>query len=104
MELPNSKYYTSYKNKYNIYDDNMYDYSAGLLGDATKEIANIREDKPNGPKGNWFTDYALFVTPFHPWFFRGGHQSDGAGAGIYCFSRYSDSENNLGTRRSVLAF
>ena len=51
IDYPDSKYYNLYPYKYGFNTNERYDYTSGLLGDATKEIANT---KTNASSGNTF--------------------------------------------------
>ena len=42
IDFPDKKYYNVYTNNYNLSTDNWFDYTPGLLGDATKEVANTK--------------------------------------------------------------
>ena len=104
IDLPNEKYYNTYKNNNALSTDIWYDYSQGLLGDATKEIANTKANASSGDSGNWFNDYAYFATPTYPWFRRGGHYANGSGAGVFYFARYGGGAGSSGSARLVLAY
>ena len=73
--FPSKRYYDKYS-----YGTSETEYTRGKLGDATKEMA------PTGRNGNWYGDYARFVTPSVPWFVRGGKYSNGANADAFNFN------------------
>ena len=60
IAFPDSKYY-------NLYTGSSY------TGHALTETKN------------WYSDYAYFVSSGGPWFIRGGHFGNSAGAGVFCF-------------------
>ena len=72
VAFPESKYYDIYKYGTTYNDGNAY--SRYHIGDATTET-----------KG-WNEDYACFVYSSAPWFVRGGHFSNGSGAGALAFN------------------
>lgn len=100
IDYPDSKYYNLYPYKYELNTDNWYDYTSGLVGDATKEIANTKKYS----SGLWFGDTAHFPTWFRPWFYRGGSFAGGSDAGIYAFYRDSGSNSSDRSIRLVLSF
>ena len=104
LNFPDTKYYDAYVRADAISTDKWYDYTAGKLGDATKEVANTKANSTSGDRGLWFNDYAYFATPAYPWFGRGGCWGNGSGAGVFYFSR--DNGHALGnvSARSVLAY
>ena len=104
LDFPDIHYYNVYKSKDAIGTDNWYDYSAGKLGDATKEIANNKENSSSANRGLWFNDYADFATPTNPFFGRGGAYNGNTGAGIFYVHLITANENTYGSTRSVLAF
>ena len=104
LDIPNAKYYNEYINNYDLGTNIWYDYSTGLLGDATKEVANTKTDSTSGTKGLWFGDYAYFITPTNSFFARGGNWSSKLAAGIFSFSRSYGYENTDRSTRVVLAF
>ena len=89
---PQSKYYDSYTY------DNLGDttYTRGKLGDATKEMA------PTGKTGNWYSDYAQFLSSYRPWFIRGGNFSMESNSGIFSFNYSTGTSGSAFTSRSVL--
>ena len=103
FDLPNKLYYNAYKNNYELNTDNWYDYSEGMLGDATKEVANTKTSGEDGNIGLWFGDSAQFVNASNPWMGRGGHKHNGTSAGIFYFSTYYGGWASA-TTRAVLAF
>lgn len=104
LDFPDKKYYDSYKSSDAIGTDNWYIYTSGKLGDATKEIANTKENSSSGDRGLWFSDYAHFATPTFPWFVRGGSWGNGTVAGVFYFSRYYGHADSAHSARSVLAY
>ena len=48
IDYPDSKYYNLYPYKYGFNTNERYDYTSGLLGDATKEIANTKTNASSG--------------------------------------------------------
>ena len=68
------RYYTQYKS------GNMYDYSRGLIGDATREtLSNTIENK------SWSGNLAYFATNSYPWIKRGGTFRGGSNSGLFDF-------------------
>ena len=103
-DFPDSKFYNKYLNKDAIGTNNKYDYNAGKLGDATKEVANTKSNSSTGDAGLWFNDFALFPSPSNPFMVRGGSRTDGNGVGIFSFSRNPGNAASGFSTRSVLAF
>ena len=64
--FPSKRYYDKYS-----YGTSETEYTRGKLGDATVEMA------PTGTSGNWYRDFAYFVSGSRPWFIRGGSYADG---------------------------
>lgn len=104
INFPDKKYYDSYVSSDAIGTDNWYKYTSGMLGDATKEIANTKTNSSSGDRGLWFNDYASFVCPKHPFFVRGGSWHDGAAAGVLDFGHNTGHSDRDDSTRSVLAF
>ena len=105
IPFPSDKrYYDIYKYNYGLGTDIWYDYSTGKLGDATKEIANTKSNASSGDRGLWYNDYAHFPSTASPWFARGGNFSDGSGAGVFYFYRFSGHANTHVSSRVVLAY
>ena len=104
LDFPDKKYYDSYVSSDAIGTDNWYKYTSGKLGDATKEVANTKENSSSGDRGLWFNDYADFVSPTYPFFKRGGSWYNGTESGVLCFSRISGNFHSLNSARSVLAY
>ena len=104
IDYPDSKYYNLYLYNYDLNTDNWYDYTSGLLGDATKEIANTKINASSGSTGLWFSDSAVFPTATAPWFYRGGYFGDGSLAGVFCFHRAGGGANVYSALRLVLAY
>ena len=103
VDMPNKKYYNAYKNNYELSTDDWYDYSEGMLGDATKEVSYIKSSREEGNIGLWFKDTAQFINASNPWMGRGGHKHNGTSAGIFYFSTYYGGSASA-TTRAVLAF
>ena len=103
IDFPNSEYYNSYENKYELNTSNWYDYSSGLLGDATKEVANPKPNSESDNLGLWFGDAASFINSSSPWLGRGGHWCDATVSGIFYFGPYYGNYAGA-TSRAVLAF
>ena len=59
----NSKYYNSYINKYDLSTENRFDFTPGMLGDATIEITNInyKINQDSNDFGTWFNSHANFI-------------------------------------------
>ena len=74
IDFPDSKYYDVYN-----YNTNYLNMSQRILGDGTGEMGPFRSSK------SWYNDYACFVYSSYPWFARGGHYSNGSGAGAFYF-------------------
>ena len=89
--FPSERYYDKYS-----YGESRSEYTRGKLGDATKEMA------PTGVKGNWYGDYAYFVSSSIPWFVRGGDYNDGADAGAFSFSYSVGNASTIYSARAVL--
>ena len=104
LDFPDSKYYNAYTNTNDIGTDIWYNYNEGLLGDATKEVANTKINNQSGDRGNWFDDYAYFVTPAFSWFGRGGSTGNGSATGIFNFSYSYGRAYMNNSARAVLAF
>ena len=103
LDFPDSKYYNIYINNYNLSTDNWFDYTPGLLGDATKEVANTKINNQSGDTGNWFSDYSTFPVPIRPWIKRGGFWNNDAFSGIFAFYRNNGYSNPNNSTRAVLA-
>ena len=104
IDYPESKYYNLYPYKYELNTDNWYDYTSGLVGDATKEIANTKINSSGGNKGLWFNDYVAFPTTVRPWFLRGGNYDGDSLAGVFYIYRDSGAAYSTHTLRLVLAY
>ena len=85
LSEPESKYYDSYVNPENDYQNNSH-YN-GKIGDATREIL---KDFGNG-LGGWFDDIAYFPGSVHVFFGRGGMYKDKQNAGIFLYGRSNGS-------------
>ena len=104
LDFPNSKYYNSYVSTDAIGTYNWYNYTSGKLGDATKEVANTKENSSSGDRGLWFSDHAILATPASSFFRRGGSWGNGSGAGVFYFGRGNGQAGSYSSTRSVLAF
>ena len=104
IDYPDSRYYNLYLYKYELNTDNWYDYTSGLIGDATKEIANTKTTSSGGNRGLWFSDYATFPTAASPCFLCGGYFGNGSLAGVFGFGRATGSANSYYASRLVLAY
>ena len=104
IDYPESKYYNLYLYKYDLNTDNWYDYTSGLLGDATKEIAKTKTNSSGGNRGLWFNDYVAFPTTVRPWFLRGGNYDGDSLAGAFYIYRDSGAAYSTHALRLVLAY
>ena len=104
IDYPDSRYYNLYPYKYELNTDKWYDYTSGLLGDATKEIANTKINASGGNRGLWFSDYATFPATAYPWFRRGGNFGNGSLAGVFGFNRATGTTDITNDSRLVLAY
>ena len=104
IDYPDSRYYNLYPYKYELKTDNWYDYTSGLVGDATKEVANTKTNASSGSTGLWFSDSAVFPTATAPWFYRGGYFGNGSLAGVFGFNRAAGTANISYASRLVLAY
>ena len=104
IDYPDSRYYNLYPYKYELKTDNWYDYTSGLVGDATKEVANTKTNASSGSTGLWFSDSAVFPTATAPWFYRGGYFGGGSLAGVFGFGRVNGSTIGNCASRLVLAY
>ena len=104
IDYPDSKYYNLYLYNYDLNTDNWYDYTSGLLGDATKEIANTKINASSGSTGLWFSDFAAFPSAANPWFHRGGYLGGGSLAGVFGFGRANGKTDSGRASRLVLAY
>ena len=80
-------------------------YTAGLLGDATRETIKTN----NSATGGWYDDRSQFIyfrlsglVSVYPWFMRGGSASEGVNAGIFAFNYESGRNNKAYSSRMVL--
>ncbi len=112
IDLPESKYYDVYS-----YSTNAYDYSRGILGDATKELGPFYKihyriestgvENSDRTVSGWYKNTAFF--PFGnessstPWFVRGGHFRSGFEAGPFYIGRTHGNGVNSISFRVVLA-
>ena len=104
IDYPDSRYYNLYPYKYELNTNIWYDYTSGLLGDATKEIANTKINASSGSTGLWFSDYAAFSAAAAPWFYRGGYFGNGSLAGVFGFNRAAGTASIIYASRLVLAY
>ena len=89
------------------YDTSYITYNRGFLGDATKEMGpfqTITYGAQLVPEGSWYNDNAWLVVSGGPWVERGGHYTDGTGAGMFAFSYDFGRARLLHSFRLVLAF
>ena len=92
--FPSKRYYDKYS-----YGTSNTEYTRGKLGDATVEMA------PTGGSGNWYQDYAYFVSSGSPWVMRGGLYNSGADAGAFDFNNDNGSAyTNISARAVLLGF
>ena len=104
IDFPDSKYYNSYENKYELDTINSDDYTPSLLGDAIKEVVYTKANASSEDIGKWFNDSASFVSTTYPWITRGGGWEDDTGAGMFSFdSHYGGGYTGI-SARLVLAF
>ncbi len=89
--FPSKRYYDKYS-----YGTSNREYTRGKLGDATKEMA------PTGTTGNWYRDYAYFVTSSSPWVLRGGRYGSGTDAGAFSFLGQNGNAYTSYSARAVL--
>ena len=104
LDMPDKRYYNAYTNFSTIGIDSVYNYNEGMLGDATKEVANTKTDGTSGDRGLWFNDHSHFVGTIYPWIGRGGHWCNYDGAGIFYFVRLSGTNVRYFSTRTILAF
>lgn len=92
-KLPiDKRYYTLYKN------GNMYDYSRGLIGDATREtLSSTIENK------SWNGNLAYFATKSYPWIKRGGTFRGGTFSGIFDYGITDALPRGDKTFRTILS-
>ncbi len=109
INLPDSKYYDSYKANSN---GNM---SNRILGDATGEMGPFGIVQTTGTTAecgvtgicnrnisSWFSDSSLFVSTGYPWFNFGGCYSNGSGSGTFHFGSNSGHANSIISFRLAL--
>ena len=109
IDLPESKYYDSYKVNSNGNRKNR------ILGDATGEMGPFGTIQTTGttaecgetgicnrPISSWYTDTSWFVSSGNPWFNRGGNYYNGFGAGAFSFSYYGGHAYGYFSFRLVL--
>ncbi len=109
INLPNSKYYDSYKVNSNANRANR------ILGDATGEMGPFGTIQTTGsttdcgttgicnrPISSWYTDTSSFVHSSYPCFNRGGYYYYGSGAGAFYFDAFYGHANGGISFRLVL--
>ena len=95
---PTLKYYDRYS--YGATYNDVTAYKRGKLGDATKEILKKSGSDNNG----WYSDYSWFPSSGNPWFYRGGHASDGSDAGVFSVNRsWGPAASSDGSRVALVA-
>ncbi|MBP3461318.1 MAG: type II secretion system protein [Bacilli bacterium] len=104
LDFPNNKYYDSYISSDEIGTNVWYKYTSGKLGDATKEIANTKENSLSGDRGLWFNDLASFPSLNATFFIRGSRYIGGMSSGVLTFGNCTGISNKYISTRSVLAF
>ena len=93
------KYYDLYP-----YDNNLFNYSHRILGDATGEMGTFRNStletsEYNIPIGSWYNDSGWFVHSSKQWFYRGYDLYNGISSGIFSFgSAYGHALSDYGYR------
>ena len=110
INLPESKYYDSYKVNSNGNKKNR------ILGDATGEMGPFGTAQTTGtteqcgetgicnrPVNSWYDDNSSFVNSDYPWFYRGGRYINGSGAGGYAFYNYYGNAISNNSFRLVLS-
>ena len=74
-----------------------YDENSSKYGDA------VYETSTNGSGStSWYGDYSSFLASMEPFFKRGGEDSDGTGAGMFCFNTRNGFRNISISFRPVL--
>jgi hypothetical protein len=106
LDLPDSKYYNAYINKYDLSTENAYDFTPGMLGDATIEITNInyKINEDSKDYGTWFNSYVNFINPSYNLFLRGTGYDSSFAANIMAFNDDNGRKSPCNTVRQVLAF
>ena len=106
IDLPESKYYDSYKVNNNANRANR------ILGDGTGEMGPFGTIQTTGTTeqcgetgicnrsiSSWYTDTSSFVASSSPWFSRGGDYYSGSGAGVFYFhSNYGHASSGISFR------
>ena len=73
-------------------------YQYRILGDATGEMGPFKQylDGDNNSRyhSSWYGDFSYFVDSSDPWFYRGGHYTDGVLAGAFYFNNYTGGTNS----------
>ena len=91
-----AKYLTTY-----AYDGSNYNnqaaYNRSRLGDATGEAI-----LSTGGYGGWYSDSATFLFSSSSWFDRGGDNTSGSTAGIFCFGAYLGGSDKYRSSRAIL--
>ena len=106
ISFPSDKrYYNIYKaNSNTLGDSTWWIYNKGMLGDATKEIANTKSNSSSGDRGLWYSDYAVFATVSKLWVDRGGGFGNTTGSGVFVFGRQTGNAYTYESARLVLAY
>ena len=104
IDYPDSRYYNLYPYKYGFNTNERYDYTSGLVGDATKEVANEVVNTKTENLGLWFYDQADFPNAVNPWFLRGGYFELGGRTGVFNFSPGPGLIYSYYSSRLVLAY
>ena len=82
-------------------------YQYRILGDATGEMGPFKQylDGDNNSRwhSSWYGDNSNFVDSTYPWFFRGGHYTNGVLAGAFYFNRNTGGTNSNDGFRLVLS-
>ena len=80
--------------------DNNYSANSGKYGDAVYETSA----NGNSNSSSWYGDYSYFPSTSVPFFDRGGHYSNGTGAGVFCFNYdYGDGGGSISFRPVLVA-
>ena len=104
IDFPNNKYYNIYQNNYELSTEIWYDYTPGLLGDATKEVNVIKDSSSTTFSDIWFNDGSKFLTTSYPIFIRSGSWGSAHFGGLFTFNPSHGGINTHFVVRSVLAF
>ena len=100
-----ANYDTKYFDTYNA-SSAVSTYQYRILGDATGEMGPFKQylDGDNNSRyhSSWYGDISIFVDSSYPWFYRGGHFTNGVLAGAFFFVRYTGGTDADGGFRIVL--